>query len=75
MTHIVVDPDEIRWADTATVLAQAGIDRKLLNDWVRRGLVDQPRLAGGLWWYQLDQVLDVELSTVESGYSSRSVHA
>lgn len=73
--HIVTDTEGVRWADTATVLAQLDVKRKLLNDWVRRGLVAAPRPAGGRWWYALDQCIEAERETAESGLSTRDDQA
>lgn len=72
MMLVVTDPEGVRWADTATVLAQLGVSRKLLNKWVARGLIQEPIRTGELWWYRLDECLDVELSTLDSGRSSRA---
>lgn len=72
LMRIVADREGVRWADTDTVLAQVQVDRKLLNKWVERGLVDEPRRAGGLWWYPLDQCIDVEWGTLDSGRSTRT---
>lgn len=59
--RVVVEPGTgRRWATSTAVCERAGIPRARLDVWVHRGLVARPRRAGGVGWYDLDEVLDVE---------------
>lgn len=51
------------WWTTGQACAQLGVDRKRINDWVRRGLVDPPVRHGRLSAYLAEQLLDAEWRT------------
>ena len=67
---IVPDGRGGQWLTTEDACRQLSVDRKTINDWVRRSAhepgfphVDRPKRAHGQWWYQLGQLLEAERHT------------